>query len=67
MKTTRDSDGTTCRPGKEIRFSFGIPPVRATGTIVEIDGKLWVETPDHNPKRCTLATFRRCIEHFTLK
>ncbi len=69
MKTTSDSDsdGTTCRPGDAIRFSFGIPPVRANGTLVEIEGKLWVETPDCTPKRCRLPTFRRHIEHFYRK
>lgn len=60
----KDNDGFDVGPGDKISFSYGIPPVRVNGKIVERDGKLIVLTPGHNPAEANLRTLRQHVGAF---
>lgn len=55
----KDGDGVEVKAGDRVYFSYGIPPVRVEGALIERDGKLIMPTPGHTPAEATLATIRR--------
>jgi hypothetical protein len=61
VKYHKDDDGRPTRHGDKVRFSFGIPPLTVIGDIAEEDGKLYVLTPNNNPKRYRLNKLRACV------
>ena len=64
MLIERDNDGEEVKAGDRIYFSYGIPPNRVEGTVIERDGKLILPTPGHTPTEATLTTIRRCTGGF---
>lgn len=59
-----DSDNERVFAGDEIRFAYGIPPVRVCAQVEEVDGELWALTPGHNPSRCKLSELKEYVEIF---
>jgi len=57
----RDDDGKLVGAGDEVVFSYGIPPVRVEGKVVEWLGNLWVLTPKHIPVSVKLRSLRRYV------
>lgn len=56
-----DDDGYEVRAGSKIQFSYGIPPVKVVGEVVEVGGKLVVKTPGHTPPECNIRSLRRYV------
>lgn len=59
-----DSDGRIVREGDSIHFIYGIPPIRANGTVINRNGVLWALVPGHKPNESTLSDIRKYCEHF---
>ena len=67
MKSLKDSNGVLVKAGDVIVSSYGIPPRRLEGKVIERDGKLIVLTPDSNPKESTLHSFKYHLHEFWIK
>lgn len=63
----RDDDGDIVRAGDRLRSSYGIPPRRIEGVVVERNGRLVVLTPGHSPAECTLREFAEHLGNFWIE
>ena len=61
-----DRYGKKVESGCLIESSYGIPPVKIIGTVIDRDGELWVLTPGHNPSECKLTAFKRHLGEFEI-
>ncbi len=59
-----DDDGVAVKEGDRVSFSYGIPPMRVEGPVIELDGILWVKTPEHQPTSCRLDQLREFVGGF---
>ena len=67
MRLVRDEDDRIVKAGDVLVSSYGIPPRRLEGQVIERKGKLIVLTPDSNPKECTLHAFQRHLGTFYVR
>jgi len=57
----RDDDGVPTRAGDLVTFSYGMPPIRAIGRIINQKGRLLVSTPGCNTERGCLRSLRHYV------
>jgi len=60
----KDADGTPVFEGDLIDFSYGMPGVGVRAPVVFERGSFYVETPEHNPKRCALRQLKKHVGEF---
>lgn len=64
MANVKDSDGNLVKEGDRVFSSYGIPPLRIEGEVVDRGGVLWVLTPGHSPPEITLKRFKEYLGPF---
>ncbi len=60
----KDVDGVPVFEGDTVKFSYGMPGVGVKAPVVFDRGTFYVETPEHNPKRCALRQLKKHVGEF---
>lgn len=63
---TKDMHGTEVRERDILEFSYGIPPVGVRGPVFFEDGKFYMDTAKHNPKKALLRSLKYHVGEFEI-